>query len=137
MLILLPRSMFLRWICSLLTDEPLQLSLPDKGFNFLLQVIVVSGVMAVITVEAAVLFSRPFIRISLQLARKSQGPFILNLHQDLVDRGSQWGESCELPYKRLRASVLSPLSNPSHLLSPVRPYVFLSFPFLGLLFSGQ
>ena len=80
MLILLSGSLLLRWIRSLLVDESLQLSLPDKGFNLLLQVIAVSGVMAVITVEAAILVSRPFIRISLQLAKKGQGSFVFNLH---------------------------------------------------------
>ena len=56
------------------------LSLPDKGFNLLLQVVAVNGVMTMITVEAAVLVSRPFIRVSLQVARKGQGSFVLNLH---------------------------------------------------------
>jgi len=44
--------------------------------------------MAVITMEAVVLVSKPLIRIPLQLAGKSQGSFVLNLHQNLVDRGS-------------------------------------------------
>ena len=70
-------------------------------------------------VEAAVLVSRPFIRISLQLAEKGQGFFILNLHPDLVDWGSQRGEACELPYRGLGAFVLPPLSSPSHLLPSV------------------
>ena len=109
----------MRWIRSLLADEPPQLSLPDKGFNFLLQVVAISGVMAVITVEAAVFVSRPFIRISLQLAEKGQSSFVFNLHQDLVDRGSQWGKSCELPYRGLGAFILPPFSNPSHLSPPV------------------
>ena len=43
--------------------------------------------MTVVTMEVAILVSRPFIRISLQLARKCQGSFVLDLHQDLVDRG--------------------------------------------------
>ena len=105
----------MRWIRSLLADEPPQLSLPDKGFNFLLQVVAISGVMAVITVEAAVFVSRPFIRISLQLAEKGQSSFVFNLHQDLVDRGSHRGEACELPCGGLGASVLSSFSGPSHL----------------------
>ena len=75
----------MRWIRYLFVDEPLQLFLPDKGFNLSLQVVVVSNVMAVITVEAVVFVSRPFIRISFQLTGKVQGSFVLNLHQDLVD----------------------------------------------------
>ena len=137
MLILLSGSLLLRWIRSLLVDESLQLSLLDKGINLFLQVIAVSGVMAVITVEAAILVSRPFIRISLQLAKKGQGSFVFNLHQDLVNLGNQRGKACELPCWRFGASVVQLYSCPSHLSPPVCPYVFLSFPFFGLLFLGQ
>ena len=51
MLIFPSRGLLLGWIRSLLADEPLQLSLSDKSFNLLLQVVTVSRVMAVITVE--------------------------------------------------------------------------------------
>ena len=51
----------------------------------LLQVVAVGFVMTMVTVEAAILVSRPLIRISLQLAKKGQGSFVLDLHQDLVD----------------------------------------------------
>ena len=127
----------MRWICPLLDDEPLQFPLPNKGFNLLLQVIAVSYVMAVITVEATVLIPRPFIKISLQLAEKDHGSFILNLHQNLVDQGSQWGESCKLPCKGLGSSILWQFSGSSHLLPPILLRVFLSFPLLRFLFSGQ
>jgi len=73
-------NLFLRWFRSLLADESLQLSLPDESFNLLLQVVTVSCVMTMITVETTVLVFRPLIRISLQLARKGQGSFVLNLH---------------------------------------------------------
>ena len=63
-------SLFLGWIRSLLADKPLQLSLSDKGFNLLLQVVAVSDVMAMISMEAVIFVPRPFIRISLQLAGK-------------------------------------------------------------------
>ena len=65
MLVLSLRSLLLRWIRSLLTDELLQLSLPNESFNLLFQVIEVGFVMTVITVEAVVLVPRPFIRVSL------------------------------------------------------------------------
>ena len=81
--------LLLRWVRSLPTDKPLQLSLPDESFNFLDQVVVVNCVVTVIMVETAVLVFRPLIRISLQLAKKGQGSFIYDLHQDLVNRGSQ------------------------------------------------
>ena len=67
MLVFSSGSLLLGWICSFLADKPLQLSLSNKGFNLLLQVIAASGVIAVITVETAIFVSRPFIRISLQL----------------------------------------------------------------------
>ena len=136
-LVLPLRKLLLRWVHFLLADEILQLSLPDESFNLLLQVVAVGCVMTVITMEAVVLVSRPLIRISLQFARKNQGSFVLNLHQDLVDWGNQQGEVRELPCRGLGAHVLSPFSSPSHLTPPIRPYVFLSFSFLGLLFSSQ
>ena len=70
MLVFLSESLLLGWMHSFLADEPLQLSLPDKGFNLLLEVVVVSCVKAVITVETAIFISRSLIRISLQLAGK-------------------------------------------------------------------
>ena len=91
MLVLPSGNLLLRWIHSLFTDEPLQLSLTDKSFNLLLKVIAVGCVMTVITVGAIILVSRPLIRISLQLARKGQSSFVLNLHQDLVNPGQSTG----------------------------------------------
>ena len=88
-------GLFLQRVHFFLADEPLQLSLSDKSFYLLLQVIAVSCVMTVVTVEAAILVFRPLIGISLQLAGKSQSSFIFDLHQNLVDRGSQRGEAYE------------------------------------------
>ena len=64
----------------LLADELLQLSLSDKGFNLLLQVVAIGRVVTMVTVEAAIFLSGSFVRITLQLSRKRQGPFVLNLH---------------------------------------------------------
>ena len=64
-LILPSGSLLLGWVRPLLTDEPLQLSLSDKGFNLLLQVVTVGRVMAVVTVELAILISRSLIRVFL------------------------------------------------------------------------
>ena len=69
-LILPSGSLLLRWVRLLLIDEPLQLSLSDKGFNLLLQVVTISHVTAVVIVEWAILISRPLIRVSLQLVGK-------------------------------------------------------------------
>ena len=41
--------------------------------------------MVVIAMEIAVLIPRPLAGIPFQLAREFQGPFILNLHQDLIN----------------------------------------------------
>ena len=119
------------------TDESLQLSLSNKSFYLLFQVIVVDCVMTVVIVEVAILVSGPFIGISLQLAGKFQGSFVFDLHQDLVDRGSQRGEACEPLCGGLGMLVILSFSGPSHLPPPILSYVFLSFPLLGLLFSGQ
>ena len=40
--------------------------------------------MAVVTVETAIFVSRPLTWIALQFSWKRQGPFIFDLHQDLV-----------------------------------------------------
>ena len=88
-MLVLPSSNLLLWLVhSLLADEPQQLSLSDKSFYLLLQVIAVTCVMTVITMKVVVLVSGPLIGVSLQLAEKCQGSFFLDLHQDLVDRGS-------------------------------------------------
>ena len=52
----------------LLADEPLQLSLSNKGFNLLLQVVTVNYVLVVVTVELAILVSGPLIKVSFQLS---------------------------------------------------------------------
>ena len=70
MLVFPSEGLLLGWIHFLLADEPLLLSLPDKGFNLLLQVVVVNCVMAVIMVETTIFISRSLIRISLQLTGK-------------------------------------------------------------------
>lgn len=67
--------------------KPLQLLLPYKRFYLLLQIVAVRGVMTVVTMETAVFISRPFDRVSFQLAQEGQGSFILDLHQDLINGG--------------------------------------------------
>ena len=59
----------------LLSDKPLQLSLFNKGFNLLFQIIKIGRVMTVVLVEAAA-----FVGISLQLPRVSQGFLVFDLH---------------------------------------------------------
>ena len=88
MLILLYGNLLLWQVCSFLADEPSQLSLSDKSFYLLLQVVVVGCVMTVVSVKAAVLVSGPLFGISLQFARECQCSFIFDQHQDLVDRGN-------------------------------------------------
>ena len=88
MLVLPSGNLLLWWVHFFLANEPLQLSLSDKSFYLLLQIIAVGYVMTVITVEAAILVSRPFIETSFQRAGKCQGSFVFDVHQDLVDRCS-------------------------------------------------
>ena len=45
-----------------------------------------------ILMKTTILASGPFVGISLQLARPRQGRVVLDLHQELIDWGSQWGE---------------------------------------------
>ena len=52
-------------IRSLISDEPLQLSLFNKGFNLLFQIIKIGRVMTVVPVEAAILILRASVGISL------------------------------------------------------------------------
>ena len=106
-------------------------------FNLLLQVVAVGCVMTMVPVETAVLIFRPLIGNSFQLVRKYQSFFIFDLHQHLVDWGSQRGETREFPCEGLRAPVLPPFSGPSLLLPHILPYVFLSFHLLRLFFSSQ
>ena len=70
-----------------LTDEPLQLPLPDESFYLLVQVIAFERVMIVIAVETIVLVFGPLAGVSLQLPMECQGLFVLNLHQDLINQG--------------------------------------------------
>ena len=137
MLFLLTSNLLLWWVCSFLAYEPLQLPLFNKNFYLLLQVIVVRCVMVVITVKVVVLVSSPLIGVSLQLAGKCQGSFILDLHQDLVDWGIQWSEACEPPSGGFGAPILPSVSSPCCLSSPILLCLLLSFPLFGLLFSSQ
>lgn len=116
MFVLSSRNLLLWWVRSFLTDEPQQLSMPDKSFDLLLQIIAVKCVIIMVTVKAAVPVSEPLIGVSLQVARKCQGPIVLDLHLDLVDQGNQWGEVYEPPCGGLEAPVLPPSSGPNHLL---------------------
>ena len=75
--------------------------------------------MTVVTVETTILVSEPFARVSLYLARECQGPFVLDLHQDLINRGVQWGEACKPSSGMLRAPIFPPISCPCYLSPPV------------------
>ena len=67
-------------IRSLLSDEPLQLSLFNKGFNLLFQIVTIGRVVIVVLVEAVILILRVSIGISLQLPGVSQVFLVFNLH---------------------------------------------------------
>ena len=67
--------------------------------------------MTVVVVEATIFVSRPLARVFLQLARECQGSFILDLHQDLINWGVQWGEACEPFGGRLRAPIILSISS--------------------------
>ena len=137
MLVFSPGGLSLGLFCPFLANEPLQLPLPDESFYLLLQVKAFGRVVAVIVMETAVLVSRPLAEVSLQLAKECQGPFVLDLHQDLIDRGVQGGEAYESSYRRLGASILPFISCPGHLSLLVLPGFLLSFSLFRLLFMSQ
>ena len=94
--------------------------------------------MDMIMVETVVLVSRPLARVPLQLARECQGSFVLDLHQDLINRGVQRGEACESSSERLGASIFPFTSScPSHLLPPVLLCFLMSLSLFRLLLVGQ
>ena len=98
MLVLSSGNLFLWWVHPFLVDEPLQLPLSDKSFYLLLQVVAIGCVITVVTMKVVILVSGPLIGISLQLVGKCQGSFVFYLHQDLVNRGRQRGEACNLSW---------------------------------------
>ena len=87
MLVLSSDNLFLWWVRSFLADEPPQLSLSGKSLYLLLQVVAVRRIITMITMKTVVLVFGPLTEVSLQLAKKHQGSFVLYLHQDLIDRG--------------------------------------------------
>ena len=137
MLVFPSGGLLLWWVRPFLADESLQFSLSDKGFYLLLQVVMFRRVVTVVMVETTVLVSGPFVGVFFQLARPCQGCLVLDLHQDLINRGCQQGEACEPPSEGLGTPILSSVSCPYYLPSLVLSYIFLPFPLFRLLFSGQ
>ena len=101
----------------------------------LLQVIAFRCVVIVISVEMAIFIPGSLAGISLQFARECQGPFVFNLHQDLINRGIQGGEVCEPPWG-FGASVVSFVSHSCHLSALILPGFLMPFSLLGLLLTG-
>ena len=81
-------NLLLWWICPFFADESLQFPLSNKDFNLLFQVIAFRHVMTIVLMKMTILVSGPLTGISLQLAGPRQGCIILDLHPDLIDRGS-------------------------------------------------
>ena len=90
-----------------------------------------------IPMKAAILVSRSLAGISFQLARPRQGCIIFDLHQDLINRGSQQGEACEPSSGGFGVPIFPSVSSSSHLLSPILPGIFLPFPLLRFFLLGQ
>ena len=97
MLVFPSGGLLLWWVRPFLADESLQFSLYDKGFYLLLQVVMFRRVVTVVMVKMTVLVSGPFVGVFFQLARPCQGCLVLDLHQDLINRGCQRGEAYEPP----------------------------------------
>ena len=71
-------------IRALLTDELLQLSFSDEGFNLLFQIIAICSIVTVIAVETAILVPGSLDWIALQLPWECQRSLVFDLHQYLV-----------------------------------------------------
>ena len=84
--------------------------------------------MVVIMVETAIIVCIPFIWISLHLVGEGQGFFVLNLHKNLVEQGSQRRETCEFSYRGLETPVLpySPVLAIFYPYPALRPPIFLA-----------
>ena len=81
------------WIRFLLANEFLQFSLSDKGLDLLLQVVAISCIVTMVTVEAAIFIPKTFVGITFQLPRECQSLLVLDLHKDLSNRDGQWSEA--------------------------------------------
>ena len=68
----------------LLTDELLQLSFSDEGFNLLFQIVAIRSIVTVIAVETAILVLGLLGWIALQLPLECQRSLVFDLHQHLV-----------------------------------------------------
>ena len=123
--------------CPFLIDKSLQIPLPDENFYLLLQVKAFRCVMAVIVVESAIFIPGPLARISFQLAGECQGPFVFDLHQDLINRGIQRGEVREPSCRGFEAFVLPFVSRSGHLSPPIWSGFLLSFSLLRLLLTSK
>ena len=73
MVVLLPGGLFpCMSILPLLTDELLQLSFSDEGFNLLFQIVAIRSIVTVIAVETAILVPGSLGWIALQLPWECQ-----------------------------------------------------------------
>ena len=93
--------------------------------------------MAVIVVESAIFIPGPLARISFQLAGECQGPFVFDLHQDLIDRGIQRGEVREPSCRGFEAFVLPFVSRSGHLSPSIMSGFLLSFSLPWLLLTSK
>ena len=123
--------------CPFLTDKSLQIPLPNENFYLLLQVNAFRRVIAVIMVESAIFIPGPLARISFQLAGECQGPFVFDLHQDLINRGIQRGKFREPSCRGFGVFVLPFVSRSGHLSPPILSGFLLSFSLLKLLLTSK
>ena len=87
--------------------------------------------------KVAILVSRSLTGISLQLARSRQGRIVLDLHQDLINRGSQREEACEPSSGGFGVPILPSVSGFSRLPFPILLCIFLPFLLLRFFLLGQ
>ena len=81
-------------------DKPLQIPLLDEGLDLLLEVVAFESIISMVPVEAAVLVSKPIVRVTLQFVLPSQCHIVPYLHKDLIQRGVQGGKIYHTPRRK-------------------------------------
>ena len=94
-------------------NKSLQLSLLDQFLDLSLQVVAIFCVVAVVSMETAVLVSWPFVRVRQQLPWPFQSRVIPYLHEDVVYRSVERSKAVEPLIKSPSTPILlSPISVP-------------------------
>ena len=118
-------------------DKPLQIPLLDEGLDLLLEVVAFESIISMVPVEAAVLVSKPIVRVTLQFVLPSQCHIVPYLHKDLIQRGVQGGKIYHTPRRKFWPPVVPSIIHSSRLSTSIRAMVVLPLPFLWCVLLGD